>query len=484
MQKIAPSPGRLAVMTLFALSCFGLLLFLWLSFGGTTPLKPKGYRFQVAFPEATQLAFEADVRIAGVTVGRVRTVERDPRGNRALATIELDDERLAPIPSNARAILRQKTLLGETFVELTPGTRGARPLPEGARLADARVQDTVELDEILGALDPGTRRAFRAWQQDMGKAIGKRGLDLNDAIGILPGFLEEGTELLTELDTEREAVRRLVRNTGVVFGALTEREDELRRLITTSGEVFETTARRNDRLAEAIGIFPTFLDESRATFSRTRRFAHDSRPVVRMLREPVRDLGPTLGDVRRLAPGLRSTFTGLDRLASASERGMPALTEIVRGLRPVLGELEPFLAEINPLLRWLEVNQYMTGDFYTLGATALADRMPTLQPGARGHYLRQFGPNGVESAAMHREQLSTHRGNAYFKGLELTGRKIGQHAIYPSWTCRNAGGEVETDEEQFGGRQGRSAACYEPEHLEFQGRLTRYPQLQAGSAGP
>ncbi len=50
MQKQAPSVGRILVMVLFALSCFGLLLFLWLSFGGPVPLKPKTYQVRVAFP--------------------------------------------------------------------------------------------------------------------------------------------------------------------------------------------------------------------------------------------------------------------------------------------------------------------------------------------------------------------------------------------------------------------------------------------------
>ena len=475
MQKIAPAPGRIAVMVLFALSCFGLLLFLWLSFGGTVPLKPKGYRFQVAFPEATQLAFEADVRVAGVTVGKVRTVERDPRGNRALATIELDDPSLIPIPRDARATLRAKTLLGETFVELTPGTRGAPRLREGGRLPDGNVKPTVELDEIIGALDPTTRRAFRAWQQDTGRAIGKQGLALNDAIGTLPGFLEEGTDLLDALDTERAAVRRLVRNTGTVFGALTERESQLRRLITTTGDVFDTTARRNERLAEAIRIFPTFLDESRATFARTRRFAHEARPVVRLLRKPVRELGPTLGQLRGVAPGLRSTYTGLDRLATASERGLPAVSQTVRALRPVLGELGPFLAEVNPLFRWLEINQYMVADWYSLGPTALADRLPTGTPGGIGHYLRQFGPSGTESAALFRSQLPSHRGNAYFKGLELTGPKLGKYAIFPAWSCKNAGGEQEVDESNTEGKPGKSASCFEPEPLPG---LTRYPHIE------
>ena len=62
MQKAAPSLPRILVMVVFALSCFGLLLFLWLSFGGPVPLKPKGYRVQIDFPEATTLATEVSMR--------------------------------------------------------------------------------------------------------------------------------------------------------------------------------------------------------------------------------------------------------------------------------------------------------------------------------------------------------------------------------------------------------------------------------------
>ena len=48
MQKRAPTLANILVIVLFALSCFGLLLFLWESFGGPVPLKPKGYRFTAA----------------------------------------------------------------------------------------------------------------------------------------------------------------------------------------------------------------------------------------------------------------------------------------------------------------------------------------------------------------------------------------------------------------------------------------------------
>ncbi len=53
MAKQTPSLGRIAAMVGFTLSCVGILLFLWLSFGGTIPLRPEAYRFTAAFPEAS-----------------------------------------------------------------------------------------------------------------------------------------------------------------------------------------------------------------------------------------------------------------------------------------------------------------------------------------------------------------------------------------------------------------------------------------------
>src|SRR3954468_17307214 len=126
MQKQAPSVGRILIMVAFALSCFGLLLFLWLAFGGSIPLKPKGYEVKVPFKEATSLANEADVRISGVPVGKVKTVKL-ARNGLNVATIALEPK-YAPLPSDARAILRQKTLLGETYVKLTPGSHSAPKL--------------------------------------------------------------------------------------------------------------------------------------------------------------------------------------------------------------------------------------------------------------------------------------------------------------------------------------------------------------------
>src|SRR5260370_40452002 len=121
---------RLLVMVLVGLWCFGVLLVLWLSFGGAIPLKPKGYRFKIAFPQAVQLGLQADVRTAGIPIGKVVTKDLYKPGNRTVATIEVQPK-YAPIRSDALAILRQKTLLGETFVELTFGSKNSKPIKEG-----------------------------------------------------------------------------------------------------------------------------------------------------------------------------------------------------------------------------------------------------------------------------------------------------------------------------------------------------------------
>src|SRR3954468_22811773 len=120
MQKEGPSVGRIAAMVIFALSCFGLLTFLWISFGGSVPLKPKQYELTINFPEATTIAEAADVRIAGVTVGKVRSKRLHKGANRTKVVLPIGPE-YAPNPEGPRAILRQKAAPGEALGELSAG---------------------------------------------------------------------------------------------------------------------------------------------------------------------------------------------------------------------------------------------------------------------------------------------------------------------------------------------------------------------------
>jgi virulence factor Mce-like protein len=438
VNKQAPSPARIITMVLFALSCFGLLLFLWLAFGGSIPLKPKGYRVIVPFPNATQLADEADVRISGVPVGKVKHVSLG-KNNQNDALLEIEN-RFAPIPANTRAILRQKTLLGETYVELTPGGgRGVPKLKEDGRLNPAQVSQGVELDEIFRAFDDKTRRGFQVWQQSLAEAVVNRGGDLSNAIATLDPFSQDTNDLLKILKSQDGAVHRLVLNGGVVFGALSERDGQLRSLIENSNQVFATTARRNVELADTFRILPTFERESRTTLARLDRFAANANPLVTQLRPAARQLSPTLTDLSALAPDLKALFRDLNPLISASRLGVPAATQVLRDLTPLLSQLDPALRELIPLTDFVGRYQREILAFFanTVGATQAADRPPGATVPV--HYLRTTNPINPEVLAAYPNRLGTSRPNPYQLPGALT--KIGRPSldVYQDQHC-GAGG--------------------------------------------
>jgi phospholipid/cholesterol/gamma-HCH transport system substrate-binding protein len=441
MQKQAPSFARLLTMVLFALSCFGLLLFLWLSFGGPIPLKPQSYRFKVAVPEAVQLGLQSDVRIAGINVGKVIKKELDPAGNRTLATVAVEPK-YAPIKRDARAILRQKTLLGESFIELTPGSMNAPNLPEDAILPQTQVVPTVQLEEIFDAFDPQTRRAFRTWQQDLASSFRGRGQDFSDVLGNLPAFAQSGSNLLRVLNSEEGPLSTQIRETGNVFAALNRDQGALRNLILNSAQVFRATAHQNEKLAETFQIFPVFLDESRLTMAKLRTFALNTDPLIRDLRPVARDLRPTLRDVRALAPDLKQTFVTLNPLIDVSQTGLPALRQTVRGLKPMLAVTSPFLGELNPILRFVQLYQAQTADFIDGPAASLADTAHCCANDEVGHYFRQMNPAGLESFGFFRNRSPVNRGNTYLDPLALAEGRTADNLIFPNWDCGPSHGQV------------------------------------------
>ncbi len=274
-----------------------------MSFGGTLPLRPEGYRFKANFPEATLLAKEADVRMAGVNVGKVRATELGPGGRTTEAEIELDS-RFAPVKVDTRAILRQKSLLGETYVELSPGEADSENLPDGGTLRRANVQDTVELDEVFRAFDPTTRRYFQEWLHDAGIAsTGQFASDLNDSLGNAAPFFEDGADLLRPLDEQEVALRRVVRDTGRVFDAVSREDGQLRGLITNGQATFSALASRDDALAETFQILPTFLRETRTTVGAAGALRAQHRPArarpARAGRRPGADACATSATCRR-----------------------------------------------------------------------------------------------------------------------------------------------------------------------------------------
>ncbi len=324
MNTMAPSKLKVAVMIAFAASCVALLLFLWLSFGGSVPFVPQGYRISVEFDQAVQLGTQADVDISGVTIGKVVGVSLDHRTGLTRAVLQIDPK-FAPRPANTRAILRQKTLLGETYVELSFGNPRGPMLRDGAALPQAHVAPTVQLDQILDTFDPQTRRAFETWMQDDGIAFTNRGQAFNDALAELYPFADNVGSVLAVLRRDGAATSTLLADGGQVLSAISRNPAQLQGLVRNANTVFATTAARDKKLAAAVKAFPGFLASTRETLKTVKTFASQTKPLIDELKPAAVQLSPALESMAKLAPNLETVMKGLGPLTSATQTGVPAL---------------------------------------------------------------------------------------------------------------------------------------------------------------
>lgn len=413
MSKRAPSTTQLLVIVGFALSCFGILLFLWVTFGGPTPFRAKPYQLKVPFNEATQLAQQSDVRISGVNVGKVQSIALAPNGHQALATVDIEDK-YAPLPESTRAILRTKTLLGETYIELTPGSSESPQLEDGGTLPEANIAESVQLDEIFRTFDPETRAAFQQWQQEAAIAINGQGEALSFGIGQLEPTFTEFDRLFRMLDSQRLAVGQLFSNGAKTFTALRGRNGEVADLIQSSNEVFSTTARRDQDIEALFKAFPTFLDESKLTVSRLRTFAENTDPLMRQLVPAAEELSPTLVAFSRLAPESKDFFEGLMPVIERAPKGFAAGRKLFRDeFPPLLRASDPFLRNLNPLLTGLKLYKHEFAAFFGNIAAASLARLPENAVGEEPKYLRVMGPLNPESLATYGNRLAINRNSAY-----------------------------------------------------------------------
>jgi phospholipid/cholesterol/gamma-HCH transport system substrate-binding protein len=436
--KTTPSPRQLAVIVLFALSTFGLLLYLWLSFGGASPLAPQGYRFNVDFRQSSQLAEQADVRISGVPVGKVVKVELGP-DNSTRALLQLD-EKYAPAHVDMRAILRTKTLLGETYVELTPGTDSARRVPENGTLPQTQVGSSVALDEIFRAFDPKTRTAFQNWMQGMAAGLHGRGKDLSNAWGNLVPFADNADELLTIMDAQSADVRKAISGTATVFDALSHRSDQLRTLITAGDTTFGAIGASSRALARTFQVLPGFERQSRTTLHQLDAFADEASPLLDALQPAIKQMTPTFQTLEKVSPDLQTSLEGLNALAVASKQGFPALVSITGELQSLFAGLTPPLRHLTPLLQWVGGHQPELQAFIAnFTAASEQGELPDVNAPASTpirRYIRIATPVNQLSLAGYQQRPGANRANAYPKAGSQG--DPGNLSVFSAANCGNA----------------------------------------------
>jgi phospholipid/cholesterol/gamma-HCH transport system substrate-binding protein len=411
MNKQRPTSFAMFTMVAFTASCVGLLIFLWISFGGSLPLASQGYRFSVEFDQAVELASQAQVQISGVPVGRVVSVALDHRTGLSRAVIEIDKQ-FAPRPADTRAILRQKTLLGETYVELSPGNPRGPMLRDGGTLRQAQVAPSVQLDQIFSAFDPVTRRAFETWMQQAGIALTNRGEQFNAAFANLYPFATNVQSVLAVLNRQSAATTTLLHDGGQVFSALSSSPSALQSFVRNSDALFATTAARDQDLANTIKAFPAFLAETTATVHRLTTFAQTTKPLIDELRPAALELTPVLQQLVPLAPELRDLMVDVAPLTAASKDGFPALETFLDDSVPFLVAVKPYLGQLVPVIEYINSYRREIAAFF---ANSTATTQGTLA-GAYGgnlHYVRISNPINPEALTTYPSRPYSNRSNAY-----------------------------------------------------------------------
>jgi virulence factor Mce-like protein len=476
VNKNRPHPLQIAIMVGFALSCFGLLLFLWTSFGGPVPIRAKPYEVTTVFRQGSQLASYADVRVSGVTIGKVTKIERSPTGARALMKI---DPQYAPLPKDTKATLRTKTLIGETFVALSFGSRKDAIrrkafIADGGRIPAKQVTDPVELDQILDAFDAPTRRDLRRVITSFAKATDGRGKDVNTTIAQLAPTADSADNLFNILNRQSAEVQSGTRDFGATFAAIGRREGAVQGITRGGRQLLETTARITPDLRETLRVLPTFLQETRRFMRTATVTTRTAQPAIDDLRPVTPLVRPALQQLGVLAPQLERTLVELGPVLDQVETGMPALRRILDAVGPVSDGLEPASEELLPIAQFLKLYRREVAVTFANAGAATQATAPDSK-GVQRSYLRIAAPINGETISGARQRNPNNRYSPYPRPGELELAGTGRN---PSFACdhtSNPSGLLTglLDAPGLGG-----PPCVAQEPLVVNGSSSTYPRLR------
>jgi virulence factor Mce-like protein len=335
--------SRLRPELLGALVILGLIASFYLAASKHLPFMG-GHKVHLEFASANQIAPNAPVRIAGVNVGKVESIDAGPN-HTADVTVSLDDKGL-PLHTDATARIRPRTFLeGAFFVDLQPGSPSAPDLPDDGTIPVGQTSDPVQLDQILTSLQKPVRDSLRTAAIQLGAAFSKGGpQSIHDTLPQLDPLFRKGavvseaftgtephdlsqaiassSHVAAALAHDRPALGGVVRDFSTVSAALADRQRELAATVTGLDQV----------LHEA----PPTLDAFQSATPPARKLVQTARPLLRRAPSVVNPAVPLAGQVRKLllpsqlpalvdqgAPAVRS-------LAAASPNGVVTFA----GLRP------------------------------------------------------------------------------------------------------------------------------------------------------
>jgi phospholipid/cholesterol/gamma-HCH transport system substrate-binding protein len=134
---------------IFMIAGMVCLAYLTIKLGQLEVLGDKGYEIQAVFSSSGGLKTGSSVVIAGVEVGRVKKVVLDDYQARVTMSIPLE----VKIQEDAIASIKTKGLIGEKYVEISPGGMD-ETLEPGGVIRDT--QPPIDIEQLISKYIFGT----------------------------------------------------------------------------------------------------------------------------------------------------------------------------------------------------------------------------------------------------------------------------------------------------------------------------------------
>jgi phospholipid/cholesterol/gamma-HCH transport system substrate-binding protein len=332
-----PSPAKIG-LAVALLAAVGI----YLAFAKHIPFTGHGYELHATFENAATLKPQSPVRIAGVNVGSVTSVQS--RGNMAQATFTITDQGL-PIHKDATVTIRPRLFLeGNFFLDLHPGSPSAPDLSSGGTIPVTQTATAVQLDQILTSLQKDSRGSLK-------RALVGYGTALNHVpTGAENATQDPDVQGKTAAQALNETFRyggKAGRTTAIVNQALLgQRPHDLSALIRAQRTLFTKLASTDGSLSDLITNFNTTAGALARESTNLSASIHQLAPTLEQAQPSLQHLNHALPQLERLAIELRP---GIAELPATIRAGSPWLVQTRKLLRKgELGNDAKYLAEAAP----------------------------------------------------------------------------------------------------------------------------------------
>jgi ABC-type transporter Mla subunit MlaD len=300
------------------------------------------YFVRAIFDNASTIVPGEDVKIAGVPVGIVSSMEVTP-DKKAAVTLQINDEKFTPFKDDATCRIRLQGLIGERFVECEPGSASSRELAKvdhgdgkGERLLSVgHTSSPVDLDLLNDIMRLPYRQRFAILLSELGTGLAGRGADLNEVIHRANPALKETDDVLAILAKQNKTLVRLARDSDTALAPLAREREHFANFIEVANKTGEATAERSGDQRRALELLPGTLQKLRGLMVDLEGLADQGTPL--------------LADVNQSAPDLGRLIKGQGTLADASRKSFPSLGDALEKGRPALMQARPLIQDLSRL---------------------------------------------------------------------------------------------------------------------------------------